>query len=36
MSRKSNIRSQKKRAKKQNQERLTFEELIKLGGKNGK
>ena len=35
MSRKSNIRSQKKRAKKQNQQRLTFEDLIKMGKKNG-
>lgn len=33
MSRKSNIRSQKKRAKKENQQRLTFEELIKMGKK---
>lgn len=33
MSRKSNIRSQKKRAKKQNEQRLTFEELIKMGKK---
>ena len=31
MSRKSNIRSQKKRAKKENQQRLTFDELVRMG-----